>query len=81
MALHGTIEINGEQVAGWSAQRLEPLRDEDQVSLYHCWYEEFDFWTRNQTDFIAAAIEHRYSDGAAALASKVLQLAEGGWGS
>lgn len=79
MALHGEIKINGGDIASWSAQRLEDLKDLEQVSLYHCWYETYT--GQYVEDFTYATIEHRYSDGAAVLAQKVLQLAEGGWGS
>jgi hypothetical protein len=82
MALHGELKVNGFIIAFWSAQRLDDLADVDQVSLYHCVYEEVspvtgDAW--HSDAHLEAALEHRYSDGAAVLAKKVLTLAEGGW--
>ena len=84
MALHGELKINGVVIAYWSAQRLDQLEDADQESLYYVVYEESvqdlsgailwgDAWA------IDAVVTHRYSDGAAVLAQKVLTLAEGGW--
>ena len=78
MSLHGEIKINGDTIAEWSARRVDFLLDYDQDSLYTCYYQEFD-QAQNQTGIIVATIEHRYSHGAAALAAKVLTLAESGW--
>lgn len=82
MALWGHVMVNEDAIATWSARRLEDLATEDQVSLYHCIWEErqqLPGWHGEAIVITEAVIEHRYSDGAAVLAQKVLTLAEGGW--
>lgn len=76
MALHGDISINNIPIATWVAQRIDELGAVDQESLYHCWYIKRDGFA---DEAVEADVTHRYSDGAAVLAQKALQLAEGGW--
>jgi hypothetical protein len=81
VALHGEIKVNGVIIGGWYARRVDPIVDEDAVHLYACRYFEettldggwADSWSMEFT------VEHRYSDGAAELARKVLTAGEGGW--
>ena len=82
MALHGEIKINGVIIGGWVARRVEMLDDPDGEYLYHCHYFEEGPSPAGNFDDIGSlefTVAHRYSDGAAALARKVLTAGEGGW--
>lgn len=80
MALHGEIKVNGEIIGGWIARRIDFLDDPDAEYLYDCRY--FESSPARQWEDVHAlefVVSHRYSDGAAALARKVLTAGEGGW--
>lgn len=68
MALHGTIEVNGEAIGGWQARRIQPLVGEDDT---------YDYEVRVVVngDLWAGVVQHRYSAGAASLAAKCLLAA------
>lgn len=70
MALHGTIEINNKRIGLWQARRTQPLLDDDAENDYECevTWRAFDQPATRET----FSVRHRYSDGAIALAVKVL---------
>lgn len=76
MSLHGDIRVNGRLLHQWEAQRVtnvDATPSPDDVSTYSC---RVRSWVPGQmstavTDF---TVEHRYGDGAAVLASKVLAV-------
>lgn len=76
MALHGSVMVNHIEIAEWIAQRVEPLED---VGGNHLYRGIFILRGEGDLKVTEATVEHRYSDGAAVLAQKVLTLAEGGW--
>lgn len=61
MSLHGTINLNGRQLIAWTARRLADHPQE--INEYEC-------RVSNRLDDFT--VTHRYSDGAAVLAAKVL---------
>lgn len=70
MALHGTVEINGDTLWTWSARRLSRLpesENEYEVSLY----------APNGESVKDGTLSHVYDDGAVVLAAKVLAWASG----
>ena len=77
MSLHGTVQINGRVIATWSAQRITNTDTAnppaDSVNTYRCSVvphpnRDVDNWPLDrQFD-----LDHRFSDGAARLASRVL---------
>lgn len=77
MSLHGTVQINGRVIATWSAQRITNtdvgVSVGDAVSTYRCAVvphpnRDVDNWPLDrQFD-----LDHRYGDGFARLASRVL---------
>lgn len=69
MALHGSIEINGDQLGVWQARRLTKLRGTDAVHDY-----EWRVIARQGFDR-TGVLSHRYSDGAVKLAALVLAAA------
>lgn len=79
MALHGTLNVNGTQIGSWSIVReWEPatrdeVEDPDTVYVY-AWSVSFKDPDGNITSK-NGTLEHRYGDGALALASKGLSLA------
>jgi hypothetical protein len=80
--MHGEIKVAGEIIALWRAGRVEDLKGEDGYHLYHAVYQEVGVWdpissTYAYSEPVEATVEHRYSDGAAALLRKVLVLADG----
>lgn len=78
MSLHGSILINGHPIASWSARRLDVLDDEDAYYTYEWEYVEFySQFPGVQKERRTGQIEHRYSDGAAALAGAILQKVAG----
>lgn len=77
MSLHGTVQINGRVIATWSAQRITntdaATLPPDSISTYRCAVvphpnRDVDNWLLDrQFD-----LDHRYADGFARLASRVL---------
>lgn len=76
MALHGTIEINGRTIGLWEAVRQDNLTDPDQVSSYACRVSVRQLNSPVVVEW-EDVLEHRYSDGAAVLAAKVLSAYAG----
>lgn len=71
MALHGEIKVNQQPVGEWWAVRQQPVVvDNDQISEYACVVRLRE--TETETRF---TVQHRYGDGAVALAAKVLMTA------
>lgn len=66
MALHGVIDVNGEQIGRWYARRLHRARLE--TSLYECHVVIGD-------DKVGFVESHVPADGPAALAGKILTRA------
>lgn len=76
MAMYIKLEVGDRMIACYGVQRQEELTDEDKVYTYIVHqYEKtgpFGEWEiKPNTD---ATIYHKYSDGAEALAAKVLKL-------
>lgn len=70
MSLHGEVKINGRVLMQWSARRITGTPEPDSVNRYHC-----DVVTGLGTAELHVeqfTVEHRYGDGAAALAATVL---------
>lgn len=74
LMLHGEIKVNHREVGYWQAVRLDGLKLTQQTSNYRCnvtrrlihgGYQRCDF-----------NLTHRYDDGAAVLAAKVLTESE-----
>jgi hypothetical protein len=72
MALHGRVQVNGITVVTWQARRVEDLYSSEHEHLYICEYVDHDL-------ALQFTVSHRYSDGAAELARKVLTAGQGGW--
>lgn len=73
MSLHGTVNVNGHHIAEWQADRVTN-RDKgalgfDVVSEYEWWYKPLG------GNGFGGTVEHKFSDGAAVLASLVLAKA------
>lgn len=69
MALHGELKVNGDVIGTWSARRLARVPEE--VNEYECYVQMVG------ADAREFHVEHRFADGAEALAAKV--LAEAAW--
>lgn len=67
MALHGEIKINNLEIIYWEAVRQESLHDEDAEYTYKA-------KVTTEKGTWESYVTHTYSDGAAALASRVLYL-------
>lgn len=68
MALHGDIRVNNTKIGEWAAQRTtnpETRPWDDDVNTYRCFVAIHDKVRRFE-------VQHRYGDGAQALAAKVL---------
>jgi hypothetical protein len=72
MALHGDIRINGSLIGVWQARRTQRLWDVEAVHTYEC---RVDWVDDTEKTGMAFLLDHRYSEGATALAAKVLQQA------
>lgn len=72
MALHGEIKINSTTLVYWEARRLGPRRTDGQPDLYKTLLREGNLIKRDH-------IEHRYEDGAAMLAARVLATRPSMW--
>lgn len=72
MALHGDIRINGSLLGVWTARRTQRLWDVDAVHTYEC---QVDWVDDSEKAGMAFLLDHRYSEGATALAAKVLDRA------
>ncbi len=75
MALYGDIFASGQKVYSWEAVRRDSLIDETQVSTYAC---EVVWWKPGvdlPLERLKFEVRHKYDDGAAALAAKVLARA------
>lgn len=75
MSLHGPLMVTGESIAYWDAQRTEPLRGHDEFHEYVCVIYYVSPAGRPTAVRYRFPVRHRYSDGALALASKVLAKA------
>lgn len=67
MALHGEIRINGQEIGYWSARRLADVWPvpADMVN-------EYETTLKIDGKVTTGRVTHRYGDGAAVLAAKVL---------
>lgn len=74
MSLHGTIEINGSVIGAWSARRIIGSTDRDAVNTYDCEVAA-DQMGGGVLHVDRFHLQHRYGDGAVALAAKVLARA------
>lgn len=74
MALHGSVAVNGAEIARWSARRVAPggWPEADDLCTYECEV------TTQQGEGMRATLEHRYGDGALALLRKILDTHLGG---
>jgi hypothetical protein len=74
MSLHGDVRVNGYLIGTWTATRISNTEEQppapDALSVYTWWYQDTE--TRALAD---GTLVHRYGDGAAVLASKVLLAA------
>lgn len=75
MALHGEVKINGRVLMQWSAVRKTGTTDPDSVNRYHCSVVAAVGNTGAHTQEFT--VQHRYGDGAAALAAAVLARTSG----
>ena len=66
MALHGDIKVNGTKIGYWEAVRTDQIRYPENPA-YRCKFVNGD----KEYNF---SLTHRYADGPAVLASKVLAL-------
>jgi hypothetical protein len=77
MALHGPICVNGKDIGNWYAQRemgvLDPQADD--VVTYVCVVHQEATLEGNPAINWAGTLDHRFGDGALALAAKVLTTA------
>lgn len=72
--LHGSIEINGLSLGGWTARRLSALQGTASVHEYEWTVEVRSLGaTRNSR----GVLQHRYDDGPAKLAALVLAASLG----
>lgn len=69
MALHGEVKVNGRAVAWWQAVRVNGGTQPDDINRYACAVQ------RTGSPRWAGTVEHRYGDGAVALAAAVLAAA------
>ncbi len=74
MALHGDVEINGLRLMHWSARRIDELEAGREVYEYEVVAIQF-VCSNIPVRRFDTTLEHRYDDGAALLASKVLAWA------
>jgi hypothetical protein len=70
MAIHGPVMVNDQIIAYYTIRRTEPLTDPDQLSKYDYKYEDVTIGKRTE-----GSVFHKYSDGAAALISRVMLCA------
>lgn len=64
MALHGPIYVGENRIGYWYARRLQPIPRE--INTYECWVD------RDNQRVWEGIVEHRFGDGAIALAAAVL---------
>jgi|OpeIllAssembly_1097287.scaffolds.fasta_scaffold38905_5 hypothetical protein len=69
MSLHGEICVNHRVIGTWMARRMENLAGMTATHRY-----EYEVWM-GEDKVAAGELEHRYSDGAVALAAMVLARA------
>lgn len=78
MALWGNVFVNTKNIGSWEAQRVtnldEAMLDPDAVSIYE--YRILLQDDEGRYSSTEGIVEHRYGDGAAALAAAVLAEAE-----
>jgi hypothetical protein len=77
VSLHGELKVNDRVIAEWSARRVNGGIAPDDINLYDWFYTENPQSTTKRAGRIWAGgnLSHRYGDGAAVLAAKVLQAA------
>lgn len=76
MALHGDLSVGGQVIGNWSAQRMGPLDGVDEEHDYQCVVDRHPSLLKPAARY-TFVVSHRYSDGAYALASRVLAEAAG----
>jgi hypothetical protein len=72
MALHGTLNVNGQRIGSYEIRRLAELADPG-AEYEYTWSVTLYRWSEPRK----GVTRHRYSDGAAILLAKVLTDAEG----
>jgi hypothetical protein len=75
MALHGTIQMNGETIGVWGATARPGRSKDDTPSTYDA---EVLYQVPGSKHFLKVAftVQHAYTDGALGLAAKILTEAE-----
>lgn len=67
--LSGDLKVNDHVIAHWVARRLESLKGYEETHRYKITYQDFN--TGNVTMHV---VQHLYSDGAAVLLYKLLEV-------
>jgi hypothetical protein len=78
MTLHGEIKVNGQVIGAWSARRLSPtLAESSTICTYECGVDYLPREGGPSEEPVEQRfhLEHRYGEGAVALASKILTRA------
>lgn len=74
MALHGALAVNSVIIGGWQARRMEPLKPDRDLYTYACQIDRFASPSEPGSRF-TFTVQHYYSQGAIALAARVLAKA------
>lgn len=76
MSLYGALNVGGEVIGTWQAQRLGPITGADETHYYQCQVDRYASMDKPAGRY-TFVVSHRYSDGAYALAARVLAEAAG----
>ena len=71
MTLHGQVYVQDQAIGYWSARRTEPLERGRDGYTYDCWV-AWHASTDRAASHVSFSLLHNYSEGAGALAAKVL---------
>lgn len=73
MALHGTIEVNGERIGWWSAQNVGSTEPPSPTALRSVTWCRYRYVVDLDGDRVEGEVVHARESGAAELASIVLE--------